>query len=101
MATENIIMQGVKKGGDRQELHEIIRQLSHQAAKRVKQEGLENNLIELLINDERIKLDEEEINNILNPKNYIGRCKTQVEEFIDSAKEIYENAEIYEVELEV
>ena len=101
MATENIIMQGVKKGGDRQELHEIIRQLSHQAAKRVKQEGLENNLIELLINDEGIKLDEEEINNILNPKNYIGRCKTQVEEFIDSAKEIYENAEIYEVELEV
>ena len=101
MATENIIMQGVKKGGDRQELHEIIRQLSHQAAKRVKQEGLENNLIELLINDEGIKLDEEEINNILNPKNYIGRCKTQVEEFIDSAKEIYENAETYEVELEV
>ena len=82
MATENIIMEAVKGGGDRQELHELIREHSMQAAARVKGEGLDNDLIKRIIEDDRIKLSEEEINNIINPSKFIGRAPSQVEEFI-------------------
>lgn len=82
MATENIIMEAVKGGGDRQELHELIREHSMQAAARVKGEGLDNDLIKRIIEDDRIKLSEEEINNIINPNKFIGRAPSQVEEFI-------------------
>ncbi len=83
MATENIIMEAVKKGGDRQELHEKIRVYSMEAAKKVKEEGLKNNLLEQIANDESFKLSKADVNNLLNPKEYIGRSAEQVDEFIN------------------
>ena len=82
MATEYILMEAVKKGGDRQELHEKIRVYSMEAAKNVKINGGHNNLIELLANDAEFNLDEVEIKNVLKAENFIGRSKEQVEEFI-------------------
>ena len=82
MATENIIMEGVKKGGDRQELHELVREHSMEASKRVKMEGLDNNLIENIKKDRRFNLSPEEIEHILNPRNFIGRAPSQVVDFI-------------------
>ena len=84
MATENIMMECVKRGGDRQQLHEIIRVHSHNAAKRVKQEGKENNLIDLLIADENIPMTEGEILSTLSPENFIGRSVSQVDEFLNN-----------------
>lgn len=81
MATENIIMKAVKKGGDRQALHEEIRVLSMEAAKQVKQHGKINDLIERMYNSEVINLTKEEIDETINPVNYIGRSPMQVEEF--------------------
>lgn len=82
MATENIIMESVKRGGDRQELHEIIRVHSQEAATAVKQRGEKNELIDKLAADDGIPLSGEEIAEQLDPKKYIGRCVSQVEEFI-------------------
>ena len=82
MATENIMMESVKRGGDRQELHEIIRTLSHKATARVKLEGGTNDLIERIAADERIPLTYEEIIKELDPQKYIGRSVSQTEEFI-------------------
>ncbi|SEF46727.1 adenylosuccinate lyase [Caloramator fervidus] len=87
MATENILMEAVKKGGDRQELHEKIRVHSMEAAKMIKEYGCANDLIIRIANDEAFNLSKEEILSTLNPQNYIGRCKEQVEEFL---KEIVE-----------
>lgn len=83
MATENILMEAVKRGGDRQELHEKIRVYSMEAAKRVKEEGLENNLIDLIENDHDFKMTPEEMRNIMDPKNFIGRSPEQVIEFLE------------------
>ena len=83
MATENIMMEAVKRGGDRQELHERIRVHSMEAAKRVKGEGLDNDLIKRIIADDSFKLTEEEILNIIDPKLFTGRAESQVVEFID------------------
>ena len=82
MATENIMMDAVKAGGDRQELHEKIRQLSMEAGKNVKQNGLDNNLLELIANDESFGLSLEDRQKTMNPANYVGRSKEQVEEFL-------------------
>ena len=82
MATENIMMEAVKKGGDRQELHEIIREHSMKAAQRVKKEGLSNDLIDRIIADERFNLSKEEILNIIDPKKFTGRAESQVIDFI-------------------
>ncbi len=82
MATENIMMDAVKKGGDRQELHEKIRKYSMIAGARVKQEGLDNNLCELILADPAFMITKEEMDNILRPENFIGRCPQQVDEFI-------------------
>lgn len=83
MATETILMEAVKRGGDRQELHEIIREYSMKAAHRVKMEGLDNNLIELIINDNSFKMSKEEILSIMDAKNFIGRAPEQVVEFVE------------------
>lgn len=83
MATENIMMEAVKKGGDRQELHELIREHSMAASMRVKSEGLNNDLIERIKADSRFNLTSEEIDNIINPENFIGRAPSQVVEFIN------------------
>lgn len=103
MATENILMEAVKKGGDRQELHEKIREYSMIAGKRVKEEGKNNNLLELLEKDEAFGLNKEELDSLLDGSLYIGRCPEQVVEFIEEeVKPIIEgyNTE-YSVDLKV
>lgn len=82
MATENIMMQAVKNGGDRQELHEKIRIHSMAAARVVKEEGKENDLIERIVKDESFNLNLDDINAVLKPENFIGRAKEQTEEFL-------------------
>ena len=82
MATENIMMDAVKAGGDRQELHEKIRGLSMQAARRVKEEGGENNLLELIAADPAFPMTLEELQRTMDPSRYIGRAKEQVDAFL-------------------
>jgi adenylosuccinate lyase len=83
MATENIMMDAVKRGGDRQELHEHIRVHSMAASRTVKIEGKPNDLIERIAKDKMFGLTKEEIMSIMEPKNFIGRSKEQVEEFLE------------------
>ncbi|MBQ2642573.1 MAG: adenylosuccinate lyase [Eubacterium sp.] len=83
MATENIMMDAVKKGGDRQELHERIRQLSMQAGANVKERGLDNNLLELIAADPVFNLSVEELEETMDPAKYVGRSPEQVEEFLN------------------
>lgn len=82
MATENIIMEMVKRGASRQDCHEEIRVLSHQAARRVKEEGLENNLIELIKETPYFAPIVGILDSILDPKSFIGRAPEQVEKFL-------------------
>ncbi len=82
MATEYIIMEEVKAGGDRQEIHEVIRVHSMEASKQVKVEGKENDLIERILNDDSLKLDKSKLKEVLDPKNFIGFAPIQTEEFI-------------------
>ena len=82
MATEYIIMEEVKAGGDRQEIHETIRVHSMEASKKVKMEGKENDLIERIMNDSSLRLDKTKFMEILDPKNFIGFAPIQTEEFI-------------------
>ena len=82
MATENIMMDAVKAGGDRQELHERIRTLSMEAGRRVKVEGLDNNLLELIAADPAFNLTLEDLQKNMDPSLYTGRSKWQVEEFL-------------------
>lgn len=84
MATENIMMAAVKKGGDRQELHERIREHSIATGKVVKEQGLENDLVERIANDPMFKITKEEIFAILKPENFTGRAESQVEEFLNN-----------------
>ena len=84
MATENIMMECVKAGGNRQELHERIRVLSMEAGKAVKMEGKENNLIDLISKDEMFKPVWEKLNEILKAENFIGRAPMQTVEFIEN-----------------
>ncbi len=84
MATENILMAAVKKGGDRQKIHERIRIHSMEAAKRVKMEGAENDLLDRIANDSLIGLSREEIERLLNVENFVGRAPQQVHEFISN-----------------
>ncbi len=94
MATENIMMEAVKRGGDRQELHELIRTHSMEAGKRVKVDGEKNDLIERIATDARFGMTQEELDSVLEPKNYIGRSSEQVVEFIENeVKPILETAE--------
>lgn len=103
MATENIMMDAVKAGGDRQELHEKIRELSMEAGKNVKQNGMENNLLELIAEDESFGLSLEDLEKTMNPENYIGRCKEQVEEFLleEIQPILKENSELLGITAEI
>lgn len=83
MSTEYIIMECVKNGGDRQELHERIRVHSMEAGKMVKIEGKENDLIERILNDKYFNLDKDRLLEILSPKNFIGFAPEQTEEFVN------------------
>lgn len=82
MATENILMEAVKRGGDRQELHEKIRELSMEAGRRVKEEGMTNDLLQRITQDESFLMSEEEILSVIDPQKFIGRAPGQVEDFI-------------------
>lgn len=82
MATENIMMDAVKKGGDRQELHKKIRNLSMEAGANVKQKGEDNNLLELIANDPSFNLTLEELQKTMDPSKYVGRAPEQTEEFL-------------------
>jgi adenylosuccinate lyase len=82
MATENIMMECVKAGGNRQELHERIRVLSMEAGKNVKVNGKDNNLIELIKADDMFAPVHDKLDEILDAKNFIGRAPQQTEEFI-------------------
>ena len=82
MATENIMMDAVKAGGDRQELHERIRELSMEAGRNVKEEGKENNLLELIAADPAFNMTLEELQKTMDPAKYTGRAAIQVENFL-------------------
>ena len=82
MATENIMMDEVKMGGDRQEFHEEIRELSMKAGRRVKEEGLDNNLLDLIAEDPKFHMTREELNKYIDPKKYIGCAPHQVEKYL-------------------
>ena len=83
MATENIMMDAVKAGGDRQELHEKIRQLSMEAGKTVKEEGKDNNLLELIAADPSFHLSLEDLEASMQPERYVGRSPKQTEDYIN------------------
>lgn len=102
IATENILMEAVKRGGDRQELHERIRIHSMEAGKQVKVEGKKNDLLERIAGDEMFGLTLDEIKKLLNPKNFVGRAPEQVEEFInDFVKPVIENNEVSDIKVEL
>ena len=82
MATENIMMDAVKAGGDRQELHEKIRELSMEAGRNVKEEGKENNLLELIAADPSFHMTLEELQASMEPSRYVGRSREQVDAFV-------------------
>ncbi|MGP1349600.1 MAG: adenylosuccinate lyase [Stomatobaculum sp.] len=82
MATENIMMDAVKAGGDRQELHERIRQLSMEAGKHVKEEGRDNDLLELIAADPAFHLKLEDLKKTMEPERYVGRSPEQVTDFL-------------------
>ena len=84
MAPETIMMDAVKAGGDRQELHERIRELSMEAGKTVKVEGKDNNLLELIAADPAFNLSLEDLQRSMDPKKYIGRAKEQTERFVNT-----------------
>ena len=84
MITENILMDKVKEGGDRQELHEEIRKLSLEAGYRIKQEGLDNDLFDRLCSSKKLNISKDKQKEYFDPKKYIGRAKQQVEEFISN-----------------
>lgn len=83
MATENILMECVKRGGDRQELHERIRVHSIEAARQVKEFGNKNDLIERILNDDYFPLTNEEVLSIIDPSKFTGRASGQVSDFIN------------------
>lgn len=105
MMTENILMEAVKKGGDRQDLHEAIRLHSLEAARMVKMEGLDNDLLERIAGDDTFGLTMEELTSIMDPALYTGRAAQQVVEFMESEIQPilkkHENTMQYSVDLKV
>ncbi|MBR1759313.1 MAG: adenylosuccinate lyase [Lachnospiraceae bacterium] len=103
MATENIMMDAVKAGGDRQELHEKIRVLSMEAGRNVKERGLENNLLDLIAADENFGLSLEDLKKTMDPKLYVGRAPSQVKEYVEQFIEpiLKENEELLGVTAEI
>ena len=103
MATENIMMDAVKAGGDRQELHEKIRTLSMEAGKHVKVEGKENNLLELIAADPSFNLTLDELKKTMDPSKYTGRAKEQVEAFLKNVVQpvLDENKDVLGLKAEI
>lgn len=96
MATENILMECVKKGGDRQHLHELIRVHSMEAAKSVKEEGVANDLLARIAKDENFKAVHDMLDKMVDPKDFVGRAPQQVNEFLQEEVEsvLYEHIEL-------
>jgi adenylosuccinate lyase len=92
MATENLLMEAVKRGGDRQELHEVIRRCSMEATAKMKN-CEECDLMDRLIKEEAFQLSSDEIRDILRPELYIGRCPQQVEQFLTKVAPLIEGVE--------
>ncbi len=103
MATENIMMDAVKKGGDRQEMHEEIRQLSMKAGANVKEKGLDNNLLELIAEDPKFGLSLEDLEKTMDPAKYVGRSPRQVEVYLrEEVKPVLEkNKDIIGIKAEI
>lgn len=105
MATENIMMHAVQKGGDRQVLHEAIREHSMAAARRVKEQGLDNDLVKRIADDKLFGITEDEINTVLKPENFIGCAPYQVHDYIentvDKVLEKYSDTNADSVEINV
>ena len=103
MATENIMMDAVKNGGNRQELHERIRELSMEAGRNVKVEGKDNNLLELIAADPAFNMSLEELQKTMEPSRYVGRSREQVEVFLKNVINpiLEENSELLGVKAEI
>ena len=103
MATENIMMDAVKMGGNRQELHEKIRELSMEAGANVKREGKENNLLELIAGDPAFNMTVEDLQKTMDPSKYVGRAPLQVEKFLKEVVEpiLTENKDLLGVKAEI
>jgi len=103
MATENIMMDAVKAGGDRQELHERIRTLSMEAGRNVKEKGLDNNLLELIAADPAFNLSLQDLQSAMEPSRYTGRAKQQTEDFLSEviAPILKENEELLGMTAEI
>lgn len=103
MATENIMMDAVKMGGNRQELHERIRELSMEAGRNVKVEGKENNLLELIAADPAFNMSLEDLQRTMEPSRYVGRAKEQVDAFLTKviAPVLEENKSLLGVKAEI
>ena len=103
MATENIMMDAVKAGGDRQELHEKIRTLSMEAGRQVKVEGKDNNLLELIAADPAFNMTLEDLKKTMDPARYTGRSEIQVEKFLKNVVQpiLDENKELLGIKAEI
>ncbi len=105
MATENIMMRAVKNGGDRQELHERIRQHSMAAARVVKEEGGKNDLLDRIAADEAFNITRPELDEIMDPKNFVGMAPKQTEDFVNGyvheKLSSYKDIEDYEISIDV
>lgn len=103
MATENIMMDAVKAGGDRQELHEKIRELSMEAGRNVKERGLDNNLLELIAADPSFNLSLEDLKKSMNPEKYVGCAPAQVSIYLDEVVRplLEENRELLGLKAEI
>ena len=100
IATENLLMEAVKRGGDRQELHEVIRKCSMEATARMK-EGLDCDLLERLAAEEKFSLSAKEMEELLDPQKYIGRCDTQVSAYLEKLKPLLASVETASAEISV
>lgn len=98
IATENLLMEAVKRGEDRQKMHEIIRQCSMKATKNM-QDGKECDLLKRLAQEKDFPFDEKELESLLDPKDYIGRCKNQVEDLLRRVRPLIKNLEKTEAEI--
>jgi adenylosuccinate lyase len=100
IATENIMMEAVKRGGDRQKIHEIIRKCSMEATKAMK-EGRDGGLIKRLLGEEQIGLTQEELEIIMDPLKYTGRCAEQVEKYVEYLTPLIGDAEAEDEDLDI
>ena len=100
IATENLLMEAVKRGGDRQELHEVIRRCSMEATAQMK-EGLDCDLLERLAAEEKFGLSAAELAEVLDPQKYVGRCPEQVTAYLEKLKPLLAGAEAASAEISV